>query len=428
MPGSGFLSRASATVAVLGFTSMLWGCGGGGGGTTEPPPPVAGCSTWSGSLELAADVSHSVINAVVATGACSYVVAGYERSTHPGEPQGDSRGFVRLVSVDPRGNARWQWQYLLDTPGADAVLGIELAGRDIRFWGTTDAAVAGEINWGKKDAVLGVLDLDGRLLKLSQLGNERPNVPLKLVTTDSGDQFLVGNDDVYVPTNYVDAWEDPWLASVTEHPAFFALNWIANLETPVTDLHTDAVAYGESVVTVTHAAAGPDRGITLQRRVPAGEVIWSVRLSDSPYDTVGAMALTSDGRQAWVFGSTYLNLGGVAEGDADYFLASVDLEDGRVLWLRQFGTPAPDWSRRLLASPAGLIAIGEVMDPDGSWFVDIRALTFAGVVTGSRSLRLGRTTHVLAAARTSQGMVVSGTFTATDGGGRGFLRLIAGEA
>jgi hypothetical protein len=429
MASSAFLRWAGATAVVLGCISTLWGCGGGsgggGGGATQPPPPESGCSAWSGSLDLGADVAHSAIHAVAVTHACSYVIAGYERSTHPGEPQGDSRGFVRLLAVDPSGTTRWQWEYLLDTPDADAVLGIEVVDGDIRFWGTTEAAVPGEANLGKKDVVLGVLDLDGRLVKLSQLGNERPNVPLVLLTTASGEQFLVGNDEVYVPTNYVETWEDPWLASITEYPTFHALNWMANLETAVADLYTDAVAHGESVIVAIRTAAGPDRGIRVQRRSPTGEVIWTTRLSDSPYDTVAALTPGSGDGRVSVFGSTYLQLGDAAAGDADYFIASIDVEDGGMLWLRQFGTAAPDWSRRLLASPAGLTAIGEVMDTEGNWSIDIRALTRDGVVTRTRTLRPGGSARVLAAASAPQGVVVSGAYATAGGGSRGFLRLAA---
>lgn len=405
---------------------LLSGCGGGSGDSAPPVPPVTGCSAWSGLLQLDVEVSHSVINAVAENGPCHYLIAGYERSTHTGEPQGDSRGFIRHFQVDPSGAVQWEWEYLLDTAGADAVLGFEVIAGEIRFWGTTDATIDGQVSRGKKDLVLGVIGLDGQRVKLSQLGNEKPNVPVKLVTTGAGDLYLVGNDEVYVPTNYVETWEDPWLASVIEYPTSFVLDWIANRDTETTDFHTDAVPYGESIILAGYAASGADRGISLQRQLPSGEVIWSLRLSDSPYDTISALAWDSDHDRLLVFGSTYLQLGAAAAGDADCFLASLDPEDGDVHWLRQFGTPALDWSRGLVATPDGIATVGDRMAADGTWTVDVRSLSPAGEHLDGSTLLLGRSTKAVSAAYAPQGLLVVGKYETDQGHSTGFLKLFAG--
>lgn len=421
-----FLRGSVVAGVLLGVAFVLSGCGGGSGDTAPPAPPVTGCSAWSGLLQLDVDVSHSVINSVAASGPCRYLIAGYERSTHTGEPQGDSRGFIRHFQVDPSGAVQWEWEYLLDTAGADAVLGFEVVADEIRFWGTTDAAIDGQLNRGKKDLVLGVIGLDGQQVKLSQLGNEKPNVPVKLVTTGSGDQYLVGNDEVYVPTNYVETWEDPWLASVAEYPSFFVLDWIANRDTETTDFHTDAVPYGESIILASYAASGADRGISLQRQLPSGEVSWSLQLSGSPYDIIGALDRDTDNDRLLVFGSTYLQLGSTTAGEADYFLASLDPEQGDVHWLRQFGTPALDWSKGLIAIPSGIATVGDRMAADGTWAVDVRTLSPAGDLLEGRTLLLGRSTNAVSAAYASQGLLVVGKYETEQGRSTGFLKLFAG--
>ena len=84
----------------------------------------------------------------------------------------------------------------------------------IRFLGWTEGTLPGETAFGGSDVVIGLLDANGGLLALSQLGDERPNKPLRLLPDGSGAFLMAGNDDIYIPTNFVESLEESWLALV----------------------------------------------------------------------------------------------------------------------------------------------------------------------------------------------------------------------
>ncbi len=428
----GSMGRAAGRVTSRALMAMVLvaagGCGGGAGGDGNagtPPPPTPGCPEWSGTLDLAQADHHSLVTEVAVVDACSYLIAGYERSSHAGEPLGNARGFVRRVAIDPAGNLVARWSYVLDTSGADAVTGMRVTGGQIRFWGTTDGAIEGYASAGEKDVVLGVLDVDGRLLKLSQLGNEKPNVPVELLTTESGELLLVGRDEVFVPTNFVESWEDPWLASVTEHADFFALNWIRNHETAAADWHTAAVALGETVLTAIHGDAGPARGAVLERRDATGGLLWSLPISSGPYDQIGSLHLQPGGASLLALGTTYGRLGDTPVGDADLFIAEVDPELGTVTRIRQFGTERLDWATRLLVSGSRRTVLAEVLGEDGSWWVEAHELTPAGAIGRTGRIRLGSGTRATSGAHVDGGLLVGGSFLEA-GRARGYLRLLQG--
>lgn len=402
------------------------GCGGGGSSPRPsplPPPPPPSCGDWTGPLELAAGDAHSSILDVHATGSCRFVVAGYERSSHPGEPLGPARGFIREYGIDAQGRIAERWSYLLDSNGADAIHGLEVDDDAIRYWGSTTGAVEGAVNAGKKDVVLGSLSRAGVETRLSQFGNERPNVPLRLLTLAAGARLLVGNDEVYVPTNYVEAWEDPWLVQVTEYPHGYKPDRIDNRQTAASDFFTAGTGAGDSALLALRSEDPSERGISLRRQQPGGVELWHLPLSDSRHDNIAAVHLAAE--EAIVFGTTYVQLGDGQFGAGDYFLAGVDTETGALNWIDQLGTRANEWARALIVHADGFTLIGEIQDADGNWSADVIELDAARRRLSGRALVIGQSLSVAAAAALADGLLIGGTVFRADGSSNGFVSRFA---
>lgn len=410
---------------------FLAGCGGGGDSVESPtpppsqpppesPPPERACADWSGSLNLSAETGHSQVGTVAAVDDCVFIVSGFERSSHAGEPLGDTRGFIRSFRVDLQGSAVRQWEFLLDTPATDAIHGFEYTPEVIRFWGITTGALPGATNSGKKDVVLGSLSADGELMKISQVGNEKPNVPLSLLQTSEFDYVLVGNDEVYIPTNYVDTWEDPWFAYVEEYPDAFRLGQLTNRDTPGGDIYADALAVSDSVIVALRAFQNPDQGISVKRIGGSGELVWSQQFSPSPVDSISSVILRES--DLLVLGSSYLVLGVESMGGADHFLASTDFETGEVLWLRQFGTPATDWAKKLLVSPTGLTVLGEVDDEAGNWSGVVYQLDSDAKVLSRQTFVIGESLEILTGSYVGDALLVGGAYRNADGRSVGFVQ------
>ncbi len=326
------------------------GCGGGGGGGSENPGGDDGgvdtCGSWPTFHSLDDLSGNSGVLAVATLDKCNIVIAGYEGSTSVGQVEGNSRGFVRRVQLADSG-VQSVWHYVVDTNGSDAINTLSLNGNELRFTGYVSGALPGQASAGKKDVVVGRLSLDGDTLAVAQLGNERPNTPLRWLSAASGEQLLVGNDEVHVPTNFVERWEDPWIAGITAAVDTFTLDWLNNLDSAEGDHFGAAVLADYTLVLGLNSGGGASAGISLQGRNLTGDLHWYQHISASPYDAIADIQLQADGTLL-ALGSTYLSLDGSAQGNADYFLLQVEPGTGLVTGINQFGSSRLDWAKVLL--------------------------------------------------------------------------------
>jgi hypothetical protein len=79
--------------------------------------------------------------------------------------------------------------------------------------------------------------------------------------------------------------------------------------------------------------------------------LWARRFGSSGRDTGTGVAVDESGR-AYVTGSTRGSLEGTNAGGEDVFLRTYD-PDGNVVWTRQFGTEANDFSRGVAVDATG---------------------------------------------------------------------------
>ena len=84
---------------------------------------------------------------------------------------------------------------------------------------------------------------------------------------------------------------------------------------------------------------------------PGGNPLWARRFGSSGRDTGTGVAVDESGR-AYVTGSTRGSLEGTNAGGEDVFLRTYD-PDGNVVWTRQFGTEANDFSRGVAVDATG---------------------------------------------------------------------------
>ncbi|GEM_PF-3116043 len=300
---------------VLAGSLFLGACGGDNGHSASVNPD---CGAWPTLYQLPEADTHSNIKSLRILDNCRILIAGYEGSSHPSEAEGNSRGFIRLLEVNDQGDIAESWTYWLDTSGVDAVTDLYTENESILFLGVTSGALAGQQNSGKKDVVVGRLTYSGEMILLSQLGNERPNIPLALLTTNHGSLILIGSDEPYIPTNYVERWEDPWMAGLNETAQGFEVSWWQNADTEQQDIYTAAMLQDGYLLLGRYTFNGYTPGMSVEARDLSGSLIWQRSLSNSPYDTVAGFSTDSSG-QVLAYGTTYLALGNDFPGGGDFF-------------------------------------------------------------------------------------------------------------
>lgn len=282
------------------------------------------------------------------------------------EPAGSAKGFVR--KLDPAGAVRWT--AVLDTDAADTVehLAIDPASGRIAAVGRTSGAFKGFANQGQFDAFLAEVDAEGRLTSIVQWGDERPQHPVRLSLGPGDDIAVAGFDDIYIPSNYVEALEDGFIAgfdrSVSPAGGFtqrFLQKVSLRQGSRMTGVAIDRDGSGSMYVTSYIGGPRTSTGIYIQKLSRDGALLWSTQISSLWVDAVTAVGLSPSG-ELFVTGATFLQLGEQRFGQQDAFLLKVDPRTGVILWGAQAGSPESDYPTALAFDDAGNIYIaGETL-------------------------------------------------------------------
>lgn len=172
-----------------------------------------------------------------------------------------------------------------------------------------------------------------------------------------------GQDDVYVPTNYVERWSDAF-ALRYRPPAGNAApqpRWAYQAGSAANDFAEGLAASPDGTATyLASQSAGGLTGAFLRKFDADGRLAWTARYTASPLDNVQVVRALADGT-VWIAGNVYGSFQGHAPlGQQDFFVARVAADDGRVLASWQFGTPEPDWLTDLQVGASGeLYVLGE---------------------------------------------------------------------
>jgi hypothetical protein len=368
-----------------------------------------------------------MITDLVALDACNLILSGYFNAASALTPSGDADGFVMRLRIDESGQIQEEWRYLLHTDQIDAITRLDALDTELRFLGWTEGVLPAQSTSGQSDVVVGSLSYAGVQQSLSQLGDERPNQPLDLFPNGLEDYLLVGNDDVYVPTNYLEALEEPWVASVTRQGNAYRLNWITRTGTPDTDLYQAALPApdGTTAMLGKITTGGADGGPAVEQRDLYGNLLWSTNMSRSPYDNIAALATPSPDTLL-VLGSTYLDLGSGSSGGADLFVAELGILNGDLRWVVQYGTPDVDWAVAMLIHDGQLYTISEVYPANFStWTVRLNRLSLMGDLVDERILHTATKGAVKAAKVIGQQLVIAGASAGGLPDIRGWLKFIS---
>ncbi len=261
------------------------------------------------------------------------------------EPSGNAIGVIRKYSSP----LSYQSSLLLgeDNSSAEVVEALAVSPSasswdfDLYFAGRSNGAYAGA-HGGQFDTIIGWVELDGDVKKF-QYGNEKPQHPRRLFLNDSNDLIVTGFDDIYIPTNFVAAWEDPYVLKVrrTEDALGPApQGWPYQPASPGSDAlsgMTAATTLDAPIYVTGTVFTGPGRGMFVRKILWNGVVEWSQPISSVGLDSAAALATLPDGNLLFA-GATFQRLGDTSHGEQDVVLRLLTPQR-QTVWTVQRGTP-----------------------------------------------------------------------------------------
>ena len=265
------------------------------------------------------------------------------------EPGGDPTGFV--VRLPDRNGPGWRWE--LASPRADAVDTIEVgADGGILLAGRSRLAAVPPATTEQFQLVLAALDPQGQLRWQQTVGAPPSERPRRIVS--AGDVRLVaGYHDAYVPTNFVEAWEDPFFVSWSGDPPA-ADTPVRAFRTAATDLVDDAAIDPDrgELLLAGHALGGDPRGAFIARFGLDGTGRGAVFLSEGAAEKITALRRLPDG-DLLIAGSTFRVLGERSFGNEDGWVARYDPTLLTRRWIRQVGGAESDFPVDLAVDAQG---------------------------------------------------------------------------
>lgn len=353
------------------------------GGVADGGAPDAGQerpnpgTRWRGVKRLGGPGDDEV-GTVAFTGEGMVLAGGYTDGTRGAsryEPGGDARGL--LVALDDQGEVAWT--HALDTAGADVVEDVvPTADGAMLVLGRSSAAWPGQAHGGAFDVFLASVQRGGTTAWLVSMGDEDAERMRRMAVKDAS-IVLAGTNDMYIPTNHVERWEDgqAWalaLDTVTPGPAV-RRTWTHEDASPGTDVvnHVAVSATGLVAVVGTVAAAPVmERGPYVQLFNADGTRLWRTFINRVGFDALAGVAFDAEGNLE-VAGAA---LGGVAghlppsaDGVQHGFVAHLRTMDGVVT--HAFAV-APD---------APLFVFDATRSADGTWA--LAGETFGTLVAGA---------------------------------------------
>lgn len=285
------------------------------------------------------------------------LVAGFEGGASDGrfELAGAAHGFL-----DGYVGGTVAWHTAVDTTGADSVDVLLAEGSEVLVAGRVEGDLPSLPSYGQHDWFVG--RLTGHDLEvLARGGDPGPQLPRRLARHGDG-LVLSGRNDVYVPTNYVERWED---SRVDRLRADLALEWTVMGTSAASDWSDGLLVTSDDRVLVAGGTgAGLDRGPWVEALDHTGRTVWRTSLSPVAQDTAVALVPGRDGL-VLVVGSTFL---APSAGQQDIYVAALDPADGAVRWTSHWGSAGTDWVTDAVVAPDGtLLVVGET---DGSLLPD----------------------------------------------------------
>ncbi|MDY7230325.1 SBBP repeat-containing protein [Hyalangium rubrum] len=337
--------------------------GGGVPGDGGTPHCIVLPPEWpTGGVMWGTENSDEVLDVVI-DGQGNIFVAGYENGITGAtnvDPSGDARALV-IKLAPPQSGLTQGWSKEFDTAGTDTIeaLAFHPDTGELYFAGRTTGAFPGFTHRGQQDLILGGPTDTSELEVIYQDGTETPQHPRRLHFDAARDMIVSGYDDIYIPSNYVDKWEDPFVAKLRRGADGVSALWWWQFNTVYSDLLAGATveSTGSSSIYITGVVlAGAQRGTFAQKLDTNGQNVWLKRQTPIGVDVMQAAELVSDGHIV-IAGSTFAQLGEQSYGQQDIVVRKLDAETGTPLWTFQFGSEDSDWVTDLAVDSSGNILV-----------------------------------------------------------------------
>jgi hypothetical protein len=363
------------------------------GGTTNPDGGTIACGTpWPGDRQFGSALADEALALAIGPNGDVHV-GGYEQGINGAsgiEPSGNARGFLLELSA----NGDEVRKRVFATAGTTTVEALAISGPDALVVGRTTGRLGSWNPAGQFDAFLARAPLDGAApTVLWQGGTERPEHPHNVAVGPGGQVFAAGWIDRYVPSNYVERWDDELTFSLRLAAAGAELLWLRSGTLDVVDtgwgVAADPDRAGGYAVTGV-VAAGSSRGPYVRLVAPDGTEAWSRILTPVGLDNAGGVAFAPDGN-VLVAGSTFTTLFGKPYGQQDVYVAKLDRDTGATLWSLQYGSTESDWVKAMAVDSRGTIVVaGETLGdftgttpPAGDYDVFALLVSADGAVLGT---------------------------------------------
>jgi hypothetical protein len=377
-PDAGSGGGGATGAAGAGGASTDWGVGAGGAGTGGAGTAGAGgaghprCQVpWASDLQLGTAADDQILGMNV-DGNDDLLASGYEQGVVGVtniDPDGDARAVV--LKLGPSGTTLWK--AILDTAAADTAedVAVDRASGDLIVVGRTSGAFPTFVNQGQFDLFLARLDPSGQVTSLLQAGNERPQHPVRLSLAPGGGVLVAGWDDTYIPTNYVAANQDGFVAAFTTDPgaghAFTQTSMQYTFPQSMTgpfSLATGVAAEQDGsgasyVTTLVASSRSPENGISVTKLDAQQTIVWNELISPDSFDAVTAVGLSPSG-DLFATGGTLHTLGAQAFGQEDAYVMKIDKATGAPIWTSQAGGPDSDYPTALGFDAAGNVYIAGI--------------------------------------------------------------------
>jgi hypothetical protein len=338
-----------------------------GGGNT--PRCVELPDDWTSSgLVWGTQMSEEVLALAINDKGHLYV-GGYENGITGQaniDPSGDARGVLMKFGPDSTGGIIPYWKQDYDTAGADTIeaLTFHPVTGALYFAGRTTGAFPGFTHKGQQDIFIGGPGTVSQFGVLYQGGTERPQHPRRLAFDGLGDLIIAGYDDTYVPSNYVEAWEDPFVLKLHPDGNTMTQSWWWQFGTSMSD-YVNGLAVDtkdSSGIYITGAnLSGTQRGAFVQKLDAAGQRLWFQRQTTVGVDMMQAAHVLPDGNVI-IAGSTFAVLGKESYGQQDAVVRKLDKTTGAPIWTYQFGSADTDWVTDMTVDANGNIyLVGETL-------------------------------------------------------------------
>ncbi len=268
------------------------------------------------------------------------------------EPGGNAAAV--MVAFDREGTVRWE--QVFDTDQSETLDAVTLQGETLWAVGRTQGTFPGQTPAGQTDVLLISAPLaGGEPGPVIQFGDERPQRLNRIALDAEGAVLLAGYDETFVPTNYVEDWENGVTARYRTGEGA-GLDWMRRSPLPASDFllgMAPAGVPGEMFV-AGMVTAGSGRGPFVRRERADGTVAWHTQLGTISLDAATAVEVGPDGK-VYVAGATFAQLGAHTFGQQDVFVAVLDPDTGSLQRVMQAGSGESDWPWDLAVAGDGTV-------------------------------------------------------------------------